>query len=232
MRNYPLPPQQTLWNEANAWVEFPRLALSMPRLLNQAGGTRKRVVVMPGFGAGDLSTLPLRQFLSTLGHRVSGWQRGSNTGDVPGLIEEMTGQMHALSEQHAEELVLIGWSLGGYIAREVARNIPDQIEQVVTMGSPVVGGPRYTRVAPLFVAQGMDMDEVEADVDALYETPLRVPVTAIYSKSDGIVSWQACIDEQSDCVEHIEVQASHIGLGISADVYDIIAMRLRLCNAV
>lgn len=226
MRNIPLPAEETLWKEATAWIEFPRLAVSMPRLLKKRTVESKRIVVMPGFGAGDFSTLPLRQFLSSLGHRVSGWRQGANTGDVPELIEHMTRQIQQEAEHAEEKIVLIGWSLGGYIAREVARGLPDQIEQVITLGSPVVGGPRYTRVAPLFVARGMNMDEVEAQVDALYETPLRVPVTAIYSKSDGIVAWQACIDEQSDGVEHVEVRASHIGLGISADVFEIISEQL------
>ena len=162
-----------------------------------------------------------------MGHKVSGWQRGSNDGDVPGLIEEMAAYIGEQARQLDEKVVLVGWSLGGYIAREVARQMPDHVEQVITLGSPVVGGTKYTRVAPLFEMRGMDLNEIEREVDALYATPLKVPVTATYSKSDGVVAWQACIDDRSDNVEHVEVNASHLGLGISADVFEIVTERIR-----
>ncbi len=226
VRDFQAPGPDALINEFFSWMEFPRLFLSTPTLLDVPDGAGRNVLVMPGFGAGDLSTLPLRRYLEMINYRVSGWQQGSNNGDVMALLERMKTLTVSEAENSGQKIDLIGWSLGGYIAREVARELPQHVNSVITLGSPVVGGPKYTRVAPVFAAQGMDLDEIEREVDARYATPLVVPVTAIYSKRDGVVSWEACIDQVSDVVEHIEVNASHIGLGYSAEVYDIVARKL------
>ena len=94
------------------------------------------------------------------------------------------------------------------------------------MGTPIVGGPKYTRVGEGYRRRGVDLDAIEAQVRARYAVPLRVPVTAIYSRGDGIVAWRACIDHFSPDVEHVEVGTTHLGLGFSADVYRVIAERL------
>ena len=104
--------------------------------------------------------------------------------------------------------------------------LPHQIRQVITLGSPVVGGPKYTAVAEAFSRRGLDLDEVEAEVAARNRQPLETPVTAVYSRSDGVVAWQACIDRHGSNVEHVEVETTHLGLGISPDVFEIIAERL------
>ena len=95
----------------------------------------------------------------------------------------------------------------------------------ITLGSPVVGGPKYTTVGGLYASRGYDLDEIEAAVEKRNRTPIRVPVTAIYSRSDGVVAWEACIDRQGPNVEHVEVDTTHLGLGLSAEVYRIIARR-------
>lgn len=235
MRDIAIPGRESLISEVFSWVEFPRLMMSAPHLLNQPRGRGEQILVFPGFGAGNLSTLPLRRYLQAQGYRVRGWDQGTNQGDVPDLIESMkeftSRQYYAVPEAERAPLSLIGWSLGGYIAREVARELPDLVSSVITMGSPVVGGPKYTTVAPVFTFRGFDLDEVERQVDERFDTPLNVPVTAIYSKRDGVVAWEACIDEYSPHVEHIEVTASHVGLGISADVFEIIAQRLAGSNS-
>lgn len=228
VRDFQAPGNETLVNELLSWMEFPRLFLSTPTLFDVPEGNGRPVLVMPGFGAGDLSTLPLRRYLALINYRVSGWQQGSNTGEVLELLEAMKSLTLEEADRHSEKIDLVGWSLGGYIAREVARELPDQVNSVITLGSPVVGGPKYTRVAPFFAARGMDLDDIERDVDARYDIALQVPVTAIFSKRDGVVSWAACIDCVSDGVEHVEVNASHLGLGYSADVYRIVAKRLAL----
>jgi pimeloyl-ACP methyl ester carboxylesterase len=94
---------------------------------------------------------------------------------------------------------LIGWSLGGYLAREAARDCPDLVHQVITLRSPVVGGPKYTLVAEAYRRRGIDLDEVEAQVEARNSVPLRTPVVAIYSRNDAVVEWEACIDRH--CAE-------------------------------
>ena len=94
------------------------------------------------------------------------------------------------------------------------------------MGSPVVGGAKYTSMGGLFEQRGVDLDEMEATIAARESTPISVPVTSIYSKNDGIVGWQASIDRHNAQVEHIEVCTTHLGLGISPDVFKIIARKL------
>ena len=121
---------------------------------------------------------------------------------------------------------LIGWSLGGYLAREAARERPQAAHQVITLGSPVVGGPKYTAVAGAYLRRGIDLDVIEAEVAARNRQPLDTPVTAVYSRSDGVVAWQACIDRHSTNVEHVEVETTHLGLGFSPEVFQIIAERL------
>ncbi len=121
---------------------------------------------------------------------------------------------------------VVGWSLGGVLAREAARDYPETVRQVITMGSPLVGGPKYTSMGALFKKRGVNLDKIEATIAARESTPIAVPVTSIYSKRDGIVGWQASIDKHTADIEHIEVGATHLGLGISPDVFKILARKL------
>ena len=212
--------------EAEAAFEFPRLALRLPWLLQGPRGSGGTVLVLPGYGAGDSSTLTLRSYLRWLGHRPEGWGLGTNRGDVPALLPAVVERLRECSQDAGEPVALVGWSLGGYLAREAARDEPALVRRVITLGSPVVGGPKYTTVGRLYARQGVDLDEIEAEVDARYDVPLERPVTAIYSKRDGVVAWKACIDERSPHVEHVEVRSTHVGLGFSPEVYTLIAERL------
>jgi pimeloyl-ACP methyl ester carboxylesterase len=223
-RTFTAPPPSALFNEALTPLQFSLLLLQAPRLAQAPKGRGERVLVWPGFGAGNSSTIVLRNFLRFLGYRPQGWSLGTNNGDVLNTLEQLKEDL--LAEQSAEPVFLIGWSLGGYLAREVARDCPDKVKHVVTLGSPVVGGPKYTSVAGAFSSRGESIDEIERLVDARYDIPLTVPVTAIYSKADGIVSWEACIDDRSPEVEHVEVFSSHTGLGFSPQAYHILAERL------
>lgn len=218
------PSPAAMFNEAFTAFEIPRLFLNAPELATLKSEAPRDILVLPGFGAGNGSTIPIRSYLEYLGHRVTGWELGLNTGDVEQTLYRL---VEALQQKTERSFVLVGWSLGGYLAREVARELPGKIEQVFTLGSPIIGGPKYTQVAAIYRAQGIDVDWIEQAVAAREAVTLTTPVTAIYSKSDGIVSWQACIDEKSPNVEHIEITASHIGLGISADVFRIIGKRLQ-----
>jgi len=225
-RQIALPDPSGLFRESLSGLEFARLSWQLPALLGKPRGQGRRVLVLPGFGAGDGSTLVLRNFLNALGYRSRGWGLGRNDGDVPELMETLAVRVRRLAADNGGPVALVGWSLGGYLAREAARDAPEAVSRVITLGSPVVGGPKYTLVGRLFEGRGMSLDDIEREVDARYDTPLRVPVTAIYSKQDGVVAWQACIDERSTDVEHLEVRTSHIGLGFAPEVYGIIADRL------
>jgi pimeloyl-ACP methyl ester carboxylesterase len=183
----------------------------------------RTALLLPGFGAGPRSMRLMESFLRRRGHRARDWGLGSNTGDVRQQRAKFAGVVADAIAAHGEPVVLVGWSLGGYIAREYAREHPGEVRKVVTLGSPVIGGARYTATADWYRSQGYDLAEIEQAIKNRYATPLRVPVTAIYSKRDGIVAWQACIDRWSPNVRHIEVSETHVGLGFAPRVLAIVA---------
>lgn len=213
--------------ELTAPAEFAEAMLRLPELAARPRGDNEPVLVFPGFGGGDGSTALLRRYLRYLGYRVEGWGLGTNRGDVPALLESLCETVASSHRRYGQKLRLVGWSLGGYLAREVARELPDSVDRVITLGSPVVGGPRYTLTAPVYRLRGTDFDAIELAIRERERVPLRVPVTSIYSRRDGIVNWEACIDHSSDCVEHIEVNASHLGMGVNPRVLGIVAEKLR-----
>lgn len=204
----------------------PRLLLALPRLSRFPRGHGEPVLLLPGFGAGDASNAALNAMLRFLGYRVHGWGLGLNRGNVEALLPKVEERVRTIREHAGMPLRLVGWSLGGVLAREVARDAPELVDRVVTMGTPVVGGPKYTRVGATYRAAGFDVDEIERKIDARYAVPIRVPVTAIYCKGDGIVDWRACIDHRTTGVEHVEVRATHFSLGFDPKVLEIVADRL------
>jgi pimeloyl-ACP methyl ester carboxylesterase len=194
------------------------LTMSCPRTARP-----RTVILLPGFGAGPRSMRVMESFLRRRGHRVRDWGLGVNSGDARRLRAQLQGVVDASIRTHGEPVVLVGWSLGGYIAREYARERPDGVRRIITLGSPVIGGPRYTATAARYRSQGHDLDAIEQAVKDRYATPLRVPVAALYSRRDGIVAWQACIDHWSPDVRHIEVNETHVGLGFAPRVLAIVA---------
>lgn len=220
------PDPSSVMREARALLELPRLLLHFPELVRQPRGQGEPVLILPGYGSGDLSTALLKGYLRLLGYRTSGWGLGRNSGDAAQLLPKILRKTVSLA-QHADRRVhLIGWSFGGYLARELARQRSDLIGHVITLGTPVVGGPKYTVFGKLFQRRGMDVEAVAAEIDRRNKISLCTPVIAIYSRRDGIVAWRACIDETGGNVEHVEVRTTHFGFGFSPDVYKIIAQRL------
>ena len=222
-----VPLEPATWTgEWRALFELPRTVLRAPALARGARGSGEPVLVLPGYRTSDSSTFVLRSYLRWLGYQALVWGLGRNDGNAWSLLPKIKARVEALADQTGARVALVGWSLGGYLAREAARDLPDTVECVVTLGAPVVGGPKYTRAANLYRARGVDLDAIEAAVDARYRVPLTRPVTAIFSRRDGIVAWNACIDARSPRVEHVEVGATHFGMGLSAEVLLVIAARL------
>ena len=222
-----MPEARSTLLELTAPAEFASLLLSLPGLVSQPRGRGETVLVFPGFGGGDGSTALLRRYLRFLGYRVDGWGLGTNRGNVPQLLAQLISDVRNRHRQDGRPVRLLGWSLGGYLAREVARELPEAVDRVVTLGSPVVGGPRYTLTAPIYRLAGVDLDAIDREIRRREQVPLQVPVTAVYSRRDGIVNWEACIDHKSRSVEHIEVDASHIGMGSNPEVLRVVAQRMR-----
>lgn len=220
------PERSALLREPLGLIEPLRLLLRNRRLRNMPRGDGRIVMLVPGFGTTDHWLAPLGAYLRWLGYRVEGWGLGRNTGRVPQLVPKMVERIDGLAADHDDGIALVGWSLGGYLAREAARERQALVRRVVTFGSPVIGGPKYTTTARYYKKNGFDLDEIEARVTERDEVPLRIPVTAIYSRRDGIVAWRACIDHVNPDVEHIEIKATHLGMGLSPEVFEIVAERL------
>ena len=211
---------------ARGIAELPRLLVRWPSLARLPRGAGEPVLVLPGFGFGDASTWMLRTYLRRLGYDARGWGLGINAGHVPSLLPVAVRLVEVLSAERRQRVRLIGWSLGGYLGREAARERPELVSSVIMLGSPVVGGPKYTVAAGLLRRRGVDLDAIEVEVAERNMRPLPVPIISIYSRADGVVAWEACIDVTSARAENIEVRASHVGLGFSPDVYAIIALQL------
>jgi hypothetical protein len=220
------PPLSGLIRETRGLLELPRLMLRFWDLARQPRGRGQPVLILPGYGAGDGSTAILKCYLRLLGYQVRGWGLGRNSGAVPELFPRVLKRISSFAHRTHQQVRLIGWSLGGYLAREAARERPDLVHHVITLGTPVIGGPKYTVVARRFQRRGIDIGAIEAEIELRNQILLRTPVTAIYSRADAVVAWEACIDENGSDVEHIEVCTTHVGLGFSPEVYKIIAQRL------
>jgi pimeloyl-ACP methyl ester carboxylesterase len=219
------PSRWMLLGEGRVLLERAQLLAALPRLRAAAPrGSGEPVLVVPGFATDDGWTTRLRQFLTSIGYHAAGWGLGRNRGNVPKLIPEVVRRAEFFALEQGQPVRLVGWSLGGYLAREAARERPDLVDRVVTLGAPIVGGPRYTASAPMYLRRGYDLDEIEAVVDQREVEPIRVPVFAIYSRSDGVVAWRACIDRfDNPLVEHYEVRSSHLGMVNSPRVFGLVA---------
>jgi pimeloyl-ACP methyl ester carboxylesterase len=212
--------------EARGLMELPRLLLRFPELARQPRGQGQPVLILPGYGAGDGSTVILKSYLRLLGYRARGWGLGRNNGNASELLPKILKRVASFARRSHQKVHLIGWSFGGYLAREFARERADLVGHVITLGTPVIGGPKYTIVAELFRRRGIDVDAIAAEVELRNQVSLTAPVIAIYSRRDAVVAWEACIDRITPNVEHVEVRTTHLGFGFSPDVYKIIARRL------
>jgi fermentation-respiration switch protein FrsA (DUF1100 family) len=190
-------------------------------------GDGEPVLVLPGMGVGDFSTLSLRRYLRRHGFDARGWRLGRHRPDVPATLDRLLPRLEEFAVESRSPIALIGWSLGGVVARELARLRPDLVALLITLGAPVVGGLRYTALTGLFRLQGWNLGEVERLVAAADAAPIRVPLTAIWSRRDGIVAWPACVDTTSPGAENLEATSCHWGLGLDPEVLAAMPERLR-----
>ncbi|MEM7218615.1 MAG: hypothetical protein AAF515_09640 [Pseudomonadota bacterium] len=211
--------------EARAVLEFSSLLPALPGLLTLPRGDGRPVLTLPGFGADDASTWPLRQFLAGLGYRPMPWGLGIN--DDPEVMAQRLLERLPSMRATDEPITVIGWSLGGIVARLIALHEPSMVREVITMGTPVEGGPKYTSIGGLYArGRGIDLDDFEAHVHSVNSRRIEAPITVIFSRTDGVVGWRAAIDRYNPQAKHVEVQGSHIGLGANPCVYRIIARTL------
>ena len=193
-----------------------RLALQAGRLARTPRGDGRPLLAIPGFGSTDASMLPLRRYLAARSHDTQGWGLGRNNGDVEALLERSLVVAAGLAEQARRPINLVGWSLGGVLARELARERPDIVHRVATYGTPLTG-PRHTAAAQVYTDdQLLGIDTMIAEREG---RTIERPILAIYSRNDGIVDWRTCIDNQTPEVTHRQSTSTHLGMGIDPDVW-------------
>ena len=221
------PPSRFLLAAARprAAAEAVALGSTWPILRQAPRGDGHPVLVLPGFGASDVTTRPLRAFLRARGYHVHAWKLGRNLGPNPTTITGLRDRVGELARRHNRKMSLIGWSLGGLYAREIARSAPPVVRQVITLGSPILlRDRRATHAYRVFNTVNSSVRDPRPPEDS--RGPLPVPATAIYSRTDGIVPWQSCLEVAGGRSESIEVPGSHAGLAHNPAVLWIVADRL------
>ena len=212
-----------------AIMEYARMQLMNKAALPRGDG--HPVVIFPGLAADHRSIGPLKDFCEQLGYVAYDWGRGFNIGphgDLDAWLDELAQHVVELTRAHQEPVSLVGWSLGGVYAREVAKKLTGRVRQVITIGTPFAGRAELTHASWVYrLLSGQEPTLSPATMARLRTAP-DAPTTSIFSRSDGVVAWQACIqDGDADYTENIEVDGSHCGLGWNSDVLSIIADRLQ-----
>ena len=224
-----LPPPSTALRllEARVLPEFGAFWLMRPWLSAVTPpGDGHPVLVLPGLLADDSSTYALRSFLDSHGYAAFGWELGRNFGMRANLERDMLARIDELFERYGQRRIsLVGWSLGGLYARQLAKIAPDRVRCLISLGSPFAGSPKSTNAWRTYeIASGCKVEDQDL-LDTLVEAP-PVPTTSIFSRTDGICAWQACLNKDGPQVENIEVYGSHCGLGHHPAVVYAIADRL------
>lgn len=221
--------------EARALLELGLNTFCIPWLMKVPKGEHHPVMILPGFLASDASTVLLRKFLSSKGYATTGWNLGRNLGQHVHNREQVVSdallnEVEKLKALHNKKVTLIGWSLGGIMAREIARIIPDSTKAIITLGSPF-GNPDHAAPMASKLFKRINKKRMGNDFsipDSLNE-PIQVPSTYIYSRSDGIAHWRACRHhhkEHNPLSENIEVRCSHLGYGHHPGVLWLLGHRL------
>lgn len=217
--------------EFRAPLEFGAVFAAWPILQRAARGDGHHVVVYPGLSASDVTTLPLRKYLDSLGYVTHGWNQGFNFGPRAGVLDTGKEQLRGIARNSQQPISLVGWSLGGVYARELAKQLHKEgipTRCVITLGTPFAKGPRSTNAWRLYeLTSGRNVTrETES-----YDMPgaPSCPTSSIYSRTDGVVAWQASVQApqaHNPHTENIEVVASHFGIGLNPSAMWAVADRL------
>jgi len=214
--------------EARSLFELNASVLLSPLLLQAPRGDGHPVLVLPGLLASDLSTVLLRRYLRHLGYQAHAWELGRNTGGVYRMRAQLRERLSDIHAASGRKVSLIGWSLGGIYARDLALHMPQMVRSVITMGSPFAGDVTATNARKIYEAlSGEQLRDVKLEDLKALAGDLPVPTTSIFSRTDGIVNWRTCLLRPSPTAENIEVHlASHVGLGVNPAVLWAVADRL------
>lgn len=244
--NYVDPPSTFLLAiEGRALLELGAFFLVYPYLRAAPRGDGHPVLVLPGLTASDASTEPLRAYLKDLGYSPHGWNLGRNLGHHDSVEGEMLDRLLELHHRYQRRVSIIGWSLGGVFARELAKEAPQAVRMVISLGSPISGCPRSTNAWRVYeLASGRRVGHAcqarkAAGANHAENQPAcgptcgrvrwhapSVPSTSIFSRTDGVVAWQCSLEPEEENTENIEIEGSHCGLGHNPLALYAIADRL------
>jgi len=218
-----------LTEPARGLADLAFLPLAAGWLASAPRGDEHGVLVLPGLLASDMSTTLLRRYASWLGYDVHGWQLGRNVGPTSRVLDELPRELAGLAGRTGGPVSVIGWSLGGIYARELAREHPEHIRRVITLGSPfALTDARQSRADGVYRRHSSQHAAGRVPTRDQLARPIAVPSTAIYSRRDGIVSWPTCIEAETPLHENVEVRCGHLGFGVDPATLWVIADRLAL----
>jgi len=213
--------------EARSLFELNSSLLLSPLLLRAPKGDGHPVLTLPGFLASDLSMAPMRRYLKELGYDTQAWRMGRNFGGVASKRAALRDLLTGIHEQTGRKVSLVGWSLGGIYARDLALQLPDMVRSVITLGSPFANDVRATNATRLYEALSGETVDDNPEIRKAIAGDLPVPATSLYSRTDGIVNWRTSLLRPSETAENIEVHfASHVGLGVNPAALWAVADRL------
>src|ERR1700722_10843798 len=198
-----------------------------PLLMRAPRGDGHPVLALPGFLASDLSMAPLRRYLTELGYDAHAWQMGRNLGGLSRVRAALRERLAAIHASTGRKVSVVGWSLGGVYARDLALHAPEMVRYVMTLGSPFANDVRATNATKLYEMLSGETVGNGPEFLAAIAGDLPMPATSIFSRADGVVNWRTCLLRPSAVAENIEVYlASHVGLGVNPAALWAVATRL------
>jgi pimeloyl-ACP methyl ester carboxylesterase len=213
--------------EARGILEFNASLVLSPLLMRAPRGDGHPVLALPGFLASDLSMMPLRRYLTALGYDAFAWRLGRNIAGINRLRGALLDRLKEIHATSGRKVSIVGWSLGGIYARDLALRAPEMVRSVVTLASPFANDVRATNATRLYEALSGEVVGDDPEFLSALAGDLAVPATSIYSRADGIVNWRTCLLRASNTAENIEVRlASHVGIGVNPAALWAIADRL------
>jgi pimeloyl-ACP methyl ester carboxylesterase len=201
-----------------------RIHKSFGRLGERGPAAGEKVMVLPGLLANDRTTLGLQRALADAGYRVTGWGMGLNGGAKSDTLDRLAEQVERFGG--GAPVMLVGWSLGGVYARELAKTRPALVSRVVTLGTPFSGNPRHNnawRLYELVAGHPVDAPPIEADPRA--KPP--VPTMAIWSRRDGVIAPACARGTESESDRRVELKCGHMAFGVSSAAYPGIIAAIR-----
>ncbi len=209
-------------------VDLAALLLATPWLAAAPRGDGHGVLVLPGLLASDTSTVPLRAFLGRLGYDVRGWDLGRNRGPTQAVVTGLPRALLTHASRTGRPVSVVGWSLGGVYARELARRYPGHVRQVITLGSPFgLKDSQMSRAhGPYHRLRHLHVDGSKLPTGEQRARPIGVPSTSVYSRLDGVVPWRSCMEAETGLHQNVEVRCSHIGFGVDPATLWLIADRM------